>query len=353
MKYFRLHPWVFLIKGYCRGLIINTLDQSVLWINSELYNLLSSSEMNQRIPEEYLDRFSDFKKMNLGSFYKYPVAIDKLRIFNVFNEKKFHKNTPKIEIAVLHLTNNCDINCLDCSDKFCGSCVKLEENEKDITKKEWFNIIEELKTRGLKGVVLTGGEPILYESFYEIVDYLIENNISTTIQTHGLIRIDRKYDSKVNIIVSLYKLEHLKEITSNYKEIHRYLILNMTGNLIENSVENADIKTISHKITKTSLKGLNLSDYYIRKTYDNCLKNKMYISHSGAVYPCFQSRIKIKQFHQDFIKQIIETLVEDYWKINIEFDEKCSMCEFRYNCNKCKFFRDEDCAYDMEDGVWN
>lgn len=262
MRYFRLHPWVFLIKGTCKALIIDTNNRSILWISSISYNILYDAELNKPISEKDLKFFYELQAEGLGKLYSQRTAIDKLRVFNVFNEKKFHKNTPKIEISVLQLTNECDVQCPNCTTRYCNSCVLKDENETDLSQQEWFSIIDNLIIHGLKSVILTGGEPLLYKYFDNIVNYLLQKGINVTVHTHGLIKYQD--DIKFNVVVSLFNYNHFPLIKDNYENLEKYTILNCTNEVIE-SGRNYEVRNISHNMNPQKLVSLNLADYYIKK----------------------------------------------------------------------------------------
>ncbi len=144
----------------------------------------------------------------------------------------------------------------------------------------------------------------------------------------------------------------MDRIEQNLRKLHSCTILNPTGKTYK-STEQYTVKQVSTRITHSKLQPLNLSDYYVRKTYDNCLRNKIFISHSGNVYPCFQDPDSIGNVLTEGIPSLLRKLVEDYWRHSVDTWDSCMDCEFRYNCQKCRYLSPQSCDYDKENSVWN
>lgn len=350
MSYFRLHPWVFLVTGKKKSVIADTAQRKTLWISEDIADALRHAEKNEPVQESGADFFRYLETENMGAFYPEAVAIDKLRIFNVFNEKKFHKNTPSVEIAYFHLTNRCDLDCPDCGSLFCGSCVRKDTGDSDLPVEEWIRIIDDLQKRGLKSVILTGGEPLLYEGIDRIIDELKHRKIGITLQTHGYMPIpEAEY---VSVVITLMECSDMSRIEPNIRILPSCTILDTTG-MEHKGPENCTVRPVSSRITRGKLQPLSLSDYYIRKTYDSCLRNKVFISHSGNVYPCFQAPEGIGSVPAEGMAPLLKKLVEEYWKYSVDVWDSCADCEFRYNCRKCRFLSPACCDYDKENAVWN
>lgn len=80
----------------------------------------------------------------------------------------------------------------------------------------------------------------------------------------------------------------------------------------------------------------------------------MYITHSGKVYPCFQSQYSVGDLKKEEMHSILRILVDEYWRNGVDTWDDCSECEFRYNCCKCKFMdHKKACKYKKECGIWN
>lgn len=130
-------------------------------------------------------------------------------------------------------------------------------------------------------------------------------------------------------------------------------------NLNADSIENKkwkinNCKTMQDVICKEKLGNTDVFKFHARRTFDNCLKNKIAISYDGDIYPCFQVKEPIGNFKTDPFHEVIKKIIENYWVKSVDKREnKCSGCEFRYMCNSCNMLDVNNyCNYDVEEGVW-
>lgn len=181
--------------------------------------------------------------------------------------------------------------------------------DKDFTK-EWQKIksskllIENLKKNFIKigykpHLIITGGEPLLYAKdkvFYEIIEWLILENIQITFETNGTIDIDfNNYPAYKSCIFSLsIKLSNslepknkrvkeniLKNIIKNSKE--SFFKFTIDKNLIETTAlkEIEELKKISPK-TQIYCMPIGESRNHIWKNdkavFNFCIKNNFFYS---------------------------------------------------------------------------
>ena len=88
-----------------------------------------------------------------------------------------------LETICIRLTNKCNLNCLHCW----ASSKKERYFLLDPFKLLFF--IKKLKYLGLKHVSLSGGEPTLYPYLEFVIDKLLEENLSITLTTNGVIEL--------------------------------------------------------------------------------------------------------------------------------------------------------------------
>lgn len=79
----------------------------------------------------------------------------------------------------LELNNSCNLRC-----KFCSLSQK---GDKNIDLKMAKKILKELKDNGIYDVYYTGGEPLLYPDFVELVNYAYELGMRQTLLTNGIL----------------------------------------------------------------------------------------------------------------------------------------------------------------------
>lgn len=103
------------------------------------------------------------------------------------------------------LTDKCNLKCIHCF-KSCSS-----NNNSQIPYNSLIKTLQYLKDKSVS-VQLTGGEPMLYDDFYKILDYC-KNNFRTSITTTGTLITNHnveKFKGVDNVQVSLYSIDKAK-----------------------------------------------------------------------------------------------------------------------------------------------
>lgn len=93
------------------------------------------------------------------SFIQNILSVDEP--INIFTKQIFAKRIAPISIY-LCITNKCPNNCLYCS-------AKNRQAEKELSKVEWINVINELQEMRTPIIGITGGEPLLREDIFDII----------------------------------------------------------------------------------------------------------------------------------------------------------------------------------------
>ncbi len=110
--------------------------------------------------------------------------------------------TPSLRYLQLHITGNCNLNCLHC---YLG-----EKENVDMELKAAKKVIEEFGEIGWK-LLLTGGEPLLNKNFWEILDFASQFPIRIELLTNGTLitkEIATRLEGKVHVVqISLDGLE--------------------------------------------------------------------------------------------------------------------------------------------------
>ncbi len=317
------------------------------------------------------------------------------------------EDTNKDEIEIyplqgvwLNIESRCNINCKHC---FLGDKKQVENK---LTPSEMRDLaLDFIKVGGKNGVKvdITGGEPLLRKDIIEIFDamnidgievnfitngllfteevvnYLSEHKISTTIsldgvskETHEFIRGKETYDKTIKNIkwcvdkgvpVTLSMTIHKK----NQNEVIEYfkfadeigadrVILNFLNDFGNAKVYGIDIPN-EYKIIKNLLEEATSNEYLFNKLIDTAISklietvllpiktdccgsgiNTCSITANGDVFPC--PSFQVKQYKEDNVRQ---RSFSDIWKdtntfkehrrININnLNEACSKCDFRFFC---------------------
>ena len=359
--FFRLLPEVYLVVGKNKSLLQNLVLKKCVWINSRLSDLIKKCENNRPIPWEHFNILKPLETEGWGKVTDTPIFIDKLRLNNVFNEKKFHKDSPMINFATIKLTNNCNLSCDKCNHLFCPTCFKKSGENSSFTLNKLKQLIYNLKFYGCKNINVTGGEAYLCSDFLNIYEFILENEINIIINTNGLIKF-KNVLFETPICISLFDKSNLNKIIENFKDFKTVILLAFDVLKTKEKLKIPTQWTFRQAtqgepyIHKNNLVNMDINSFFARKDKNYCLNNKIAILENGDVYPCLGAWKRIcaigNIFYDDW-NIIIKNLLQKYWLNNIDNKTKCKHCEFRYACNSCVFLDSEkSCFYDVEVGQW-
>ena len=87
-------------------------------------------------------------------------------------------------LCVLHITSECNLRCKHCY----ASAGKKQSDE--MTLEEIRSVIDQLNDMGVNYVTVSGGEPMMHEHFFEILDYISKKNMNTMVTTNGTLLND-------------------------------------------------------------------------------------------------------------------------------------------------------------------
>ena len=120
------------------------------------------------------------------------------------------------ELALFIRFKGCNLRC-----SFCDTLYSFENPK--YTEESISDILEFCKSKNIKNITLTGGEPLLQKDIYELMEELSKNNFNIEVETNGAIDI-KKFINIPNVSFTLdYKLptslmeKHM--LTENYKYI--------------------------------------------------------------------------------------------------------------------------------------
>ena len=112
----------------------------------------------------------------------------RLRLSKIFNRSFF----PPVEV-LFTLTNRCNLRCIMCNFK------KIQANSADeLNTEQVTSIITQIADLKIETVVFSGGEPLLRDDLFEIVNFASRHGIANTILlTNGTI-IDEEIIKRIN-----------------------------------------------------------------------------------------------------------------------------------------------------------
>lgn len=171
-----------------------------------------------------------------------------------------------LENIKIELTDNCPLDCLHCSSNASvEGKVFLNVN---VVK----NVIQDAKRYGLKKIVFSGGEPLLYPQIYELISFCSNLEIKTTLYSTGIDSINLNYctNSKIEELKKLGLNRIVFSLFSSIKDEHENITrisgsFNATLNSIRESVKQNLITELHFIPTKQNFKSLeNLVDLVLK-----------------------------------------------------------------------------------------
>ncbi len=94
--------------------------------------------------------------------------------------KKICDFTPKwtLDEVFLELTKQCNLRCHHC---YIPKNISLKE----LTREQWLKVVDECRDMGVGLIKVTGGEPMIYRHFFDIIEYIMSNNMHIRLYTNG------------------------------------------------------------------------------------------------------------------------------------------------------------------------
>jgi len=174
----------------------------------------------------------------------------------------------KIRSMCWAVTNKCNENCKFCFRKLCND-NSLEQNKK---------IADNILQIGIDKITFSGGEPLLYESLFELAKYIKEKSPNTklSITTNGILLNDENlkliYDMFDNISLSIDSADRdkLENIGRGYNHLDNCIkVLNKINGKIDIKINTVANKTNIDELDKIFdlIKYYNISRWKIFNFY--------------------------------------------------------------------------------------
>jgi MoaA/NifB/PqqE/SkfB family radical SAM enzyme len=153
---------------------------------------------------------------------------------------------PQPDTAILMITKRCNLTC-----QFCD----LKNGNEEMKTEDAFQIIDNLNKIGIKGIVLTGGEPFLHKGLFDIIAHAKEKGIKISITTNGSVLrdyIQQIINSKIDVInISLDGFEATHDSLRMKKGLYEVV----KNNIFELKDKQQNI-TINYVVTKDNFNEL-------------------------------------------------------------------------------------------------
>jgi MoaA/NifB/PqqE/SkfB family radical SAM enzyme len=129
------------------------------------------------------------------------------KIKSAYNKSSGMTSTGPI-IAHIFLTNRCNLRCIMCK-------IPNYKAEYELTTTDCRGILDQLKELGTSGVSFTGGEPLLREDVFELIQYSKLCGMDTMLVTNGLL-LDRYFKELIKIEPTILNIS----LDSSKPQIH-------------------------------------------------------------------------------------------------------------------------------------
>lgn len=393
--YFIFNNDVILTTGYKRAIIHNLSSGSIYSIDESSKNILSKILSGLSI-EEALISFSEDIKLEFYNF------LDKLCYLGVGRYCSYSKISGKIlfnkiihkqfDTVWLEITKKCNEKCIHCYGDY-GFCYK----NKELSINEWKKVINDISRFVVKKIVIIGGEPLLNNDLFEIINYCRQKVRDTEIVLYSNLVLFDTINGLNNKFVQLLKSNNIKVVTSIYSnnnKIHNDITklngsfertisavkclrknnIYIKANIVVMKYNFNDLKKTkdfvyyitgrvpgvdivrdvgSSKISllpsffkgdprilnKASFKPVGKDKFIKNYSGNSCFQGKINITANGYISPCIMSEKFIDENYNvknNTIDNILdEYIIPKFWSLSKDKNKKCSMCEYRYVCKDC------------------
>ncbi|BCJ95357.1 hypothetical protein acsn021_29260 [Anaerocolumna cellulosilytica] len=148
------------LKYKNRVIIGNRFNGKWLKISKECFDILEKIIDLKLDSRELFDVFEDKEDCDY-----FRILIDKLEEAKCFKERN-EEQEHEIEYIYFALTNRCNLNCIHCS---VDASSRLREEYLDTN--EIISIIDKIIKVNAKAIIFTGGEPLIRNDFFAILEY--------------------------------------------------------------------------------------------------------------------------------------------------------------------------------------
>ena len=380
---------IFFVEGYIRGIIydysrniqywLGPLEQD-MFINCQVpVNELALIQKVQKLYPEVSEAkikgyIKNFKKRKLllktkdASISVKPVEIPYIE-------------APKLRTFWCELTLKCNLKCLHCY-----ACAN-KSSVKNLNEDFWKSVIDQAAGLNIHCLQFIGGEPLLHEHFWSLLDYAIHKNKFDYVEifTNGTLIKQKDFsylkENQVHIATSLYSVradvhDQITQVPGSFEKtwefidnLKKYKIPFRVACIVL-SLNEPYMKEFRKKMKKLKIESYkgdpvrligramenkhlqpkyiekinnippmpHWEDFCINHEWNSCWGRTICVRYDGILIPCVFARdielgsMKIEKLQEILSKE--KTL--HYRKISKDMIQECKECEFRYACLDCR-----------------
>lgn len=215
--------------------------------------------------------------------YAYAILVRKPIVFfkllsNSILGRFFKITRATFRTMTIAIGYNCNFNCLHCNVSLMQS-----KGKKKLDLADYKKLNKALKKHGVLNYTLTGGEPLVYNSLFDIIETLTPKKFMVLIQTNAALLTDKLaqqlYDAGVDILcVSIDKM-HDKERINNYEGEYKKKIDFQWYDTVLKKTKKAGLKVqFLYVVSNESLKNGEFED-----VVNYCFKNKVLLIYNTPI----------------------------------------------------------------------
>lgn len=358
--FFYLNEDCLLVRGKERGALYDFKSGAIYSLESEEVEMLSGCDQGECVRDEHREFLDTLVEEELGFYWPRKCFIEKRRPYSPYLIKKLEMMPLKVQILTIKLTDKCNASCNLCDELFCPICTSgVEASSMDV--EAWEEIIGQLQKMGLQEVILTGGNPLLYEALPKLLDQCLKNKLQVKLVIHSSQQIPEEIQRELHLVVLLGK-----DYTNNIKYLDQWssfekvTLLNYHPSQMEMGIKDlpSHMRWVNQEklpliSSLSDLKTYNMESFYNRKDTDDCMIGRVYMNHRGDILPCFhQHARKVGNVKEHSLVTLLGALAKTYW-YDASPKGKCKGCELYYACISCRYTDGEvQCCYQPHLGTF-
>lgn len=227
-------------------------------------------------------------------------------------------SAPIRKVALWHVTKRCNMECKYCYGSFDGSSYKKNYFKEDLNLDNMLDVVGFLSESGINRIHLCGGEPFLYEGFYELLKSIRQNKIESFVLTNLTFLPD--YVEKLfseNLITNLsFSLDSLNKDYNLYvRGVHSTVLENINKILNYKKTYNSNIELgLYVVVTKKNMDFLlPLIDWAVKMGLDYITLQAVYLPKSHKYY----NDLSLTAKESESLEKVFDYLVSSHNQIRI------------------------------------
>ncbi len=120
----------------------------------------------------------------------------------------------KKPVVVWNVTRACNLNCIHCY----AHAVE-QSHERELTKEQAFDLIDDLAEFGVPVILFSGGEPLMRHDLVELASYAVDKGIRAVVSTNGTLITKEKAGELKNVGLSYVgiSLDGMEEVNDRFR----------------------------------------------------------------------------------------------------------------------------------------